>query len=194
MKGRALVYLVIAAALLIANFEKGPALYAKGTIYQVYQVTIQGTAGDRPFSRGGALFILPAGSGEDEANSGQAHFWLVSGKPSGTAGAGAIWLATHDGFYGGEEENIFAQVTTVANRLAAEFEEEWPETNANAFSISTEPDQNVVRLVTGRANLELQSNGRIEGQVELSGRSASSPTLISYTATISGTYFGERAW
>lgn len=194
MKGRALIYLAIAAALFVAYFEKRPALYAKGTIYQVYDVTIQGTADNQAFSRGGALFILPPGSDDDPETATGAHLWLVSGKPSGTAGAGAIWLATHDGFYGGQEKNVFAQVTTAANRLAAEFEEEWPTINANAFSISTDPSQNAVRLVAGRMNLELLSNGRIEGQLELLGRRTDSLNLLSYTATVSGSYFGERAW
>lgn len=195
MIGKAVIFLVIGASLLLVYLKDNPVTYADSHTVQVYEITLEGSVGNRAFKRQGALFVLPA---QSDADSGvdvpQVNFWILSGKPAGAAGEGALWLATHDGFYGGKGNEAFAQVTALGNELHALFGPENTSLNANAFSISSNRGENASQLAGGRVDLYLLLDGKIEGTVELTGINPSSQTFTSYSASISGNYAGSRTW
>lgn len=189
MKARVIIFLTVSVLLVLAYYKEKMVIYAGSPLYQVYEVTISGTVDNRPFTRGGALFIKSTdiedveGSGANEVN-----FWLVSGKPSGAAGTGAIWLATSSIFYGGSESVEFATVWAQSDAIDAQFITEGTPPNKNAFSVSANSHENAMQLIEGQASFQLQLDGQIEGTVHMVGLNTSSQLPISYTATISGTY------
>lgn len=195
MIGKALIFLVICMSLLLVYLKDNPVTYADSQTIQVYEITIEGSVGDRVFKRQGALFVIPAQNGGDPgADVSQVNFWILSGKPTGTAGLGALWLATYDGFYSGKRNETFAQVTALDNKLHAQFGPENIALNANAFSISADRGENVSQLAGGRVDLHLLLDGKIEGTVELTGLNSSSQIFTTYSASISGSYTGSRTW
>lgn len=194
MKGSILVFLAISVGLVLAYFDRKPVIYADGRTYQVYEITIDGAVGGRSFSRQAALFVNAAQVGEDPLlNLNQVNFWLVSGNPSGTAGKGAIWLASNSSFYGGDESTEFATVSVLSNELVAVFRAEGPAINANAFSLSADSTENAVQIVGGGLAIELQLNGQVQGSINITGLD-SSQTPLHYSATITGSFIGERTF
>jgi hypothetical protein len=113
MKGKVFAILLFGFILLLAYLKGKPVLYANNWSNQVYEVVIGGAVGDRPFNRSGTLFVRSGSSRPHELNTGNlVDFWLVSGKPAGIAGKGAIWLATSSIFYSGGQETLLAGVST----------------------------------------------------------------------------------
>ena len=195
MIGKAVIFLVLSVSLLLVYLKDNPVIYADSHTVQVYEITIEGSVGDRTFKRQGALFVMPAQNGGDSAaDVSQVNFWILSGKPAGPAGAGALWLATYDGFYGGKGNETFAQVTALNRELHALFGPENVALNANSFSLSADRGENASQLAGGRVDLHLLLDGKIEGTVELSGINPSSQTFTTYSASISGSYAGSRTW
>jgi hypothetical protein len=195
MIGKAVIFLAVTLALLLAYLKDNPVTYADSQTIQVFAITLEGSVGDRPFKRQGALFVIPAQAGDASGTDvSQVNFWILSGKPSGTAGAGSLWLATYDGFYSGKGNETFASVTALNNDLHALFGPEKAALNANAFSISADKGENASQLADGRVDLHLLLDGKIEGTVELLGVNSSSQMFTTYSATISGSYTGSRTW
>jgi hypothetical protein len=195
MIGKAVIFLVISISLFLAYLKDKPVTYADSQTIQVYEITLEGSVGDRPFKRQGALFVMPAQAGDDaQSAASQVNFWILSGKPAGTAGVGALWLATYDGFYSGKLNELFAQVTGLNNELHAQFGPENASLNANAFSISADRVENVNQLASGRVDIQLLLDGKIEGSVELAGYNPLSQIYTTYSATLSGSYTGSRTW
>lgn len=195
MISKAVFLLVICMSLLLVYLKDNPVTYADSHTVQVYEITLEGSVGNRAFKRQGALFVLPSQSGVDsESDVSQVNFWILSGNPAGAAGEGALWLATYDGFYGGKGNETFAQVTALDNELHALFVPENTALNANAFSISANKGENASQLANGRVDLQLLLDGKIEGAVELSGINPASQTYTTYSASISGSYTGSRTW
>jgi hypothetical protein len=194
MIGKAIVFLMISTSLLLVYLKDNPITYADSKTIQVYEITLEGSVGDRSFKRQGALFVMPAQGSPSGADASQVNFWILSGKPAGTAGAGALWLATYDGFYSGKGNETFAQVTALNNELHALFGPENTVLNANAFSISANKGANASQLADGRVDLHLLLDGRIEGSVELNGINPLSQISTTYSALISGSYTGSRTW
>lgn len=188
MVTKAFALMALMAGLFVALFGK-PALSAEGVTVQVYEVTLTGTVAERPFARTGTLLIEPA------RNGGQAHFWLVSGKPSGAAGTGAIWLASHNGFYGGRPDDTLATVVSSGSAISAYFEAESSAArNANAFSISASRAENVVQITAGQAHFQLSLDGQLTGTIDLAGLDASAQASSLYRVTVDGRFSGERTW
>lgn len=189
MKTRVLIFLTVSILFVLAYYKEKMVIYAGSPLYQVYEVTISGTVDNRPFTRGGALFIKST-SIEDVEGAGvnEVNFWLVSGKPSGAAGTGAIWLASSDVFYGGLESKEFATVWAESDAIEAHFGAEASNPNDNALSVSANQRENVVQLLEGHASFRLQLDGQVEGNLHIVGLNSSSQMPLSYAATISGTY------
>jgi hypothetical protein len=194
MKGTVLVFLAISIGLVLAYLDGKPVIYADGRTYQVYEINIDGTVGGRPFSRQAALFVNAAQLTDSASqNLNQVNFWLVSGNPSGTAGKGAIWLASNSSFYGGEESTEFATVSVLSNELVAVFRAGGPVLNANAFSLSSDSAENGVQIIEGGLAIELQLNGQVQGSINIVGLDASQ-THLQYSATLTGSFIGERTF
>lgn len=194
MQARILIYLVVTAGLLLAYFQGSSTTHAESRTYDVYEVTIQGTAGGRSFTRGGALFLTTVQAPADSGGVETVLFWLVSGKPSGTAGRGAIWLASNSGFYGIRAGDSYATVVASASELQARFAPEVGAANANAFSISANPRENGVRLVDGQLSLHLNGEGQMEGTIALVAVDDPGQMPLHYNATITGHFAGQRTW
>jgi hypothetical protein len=191
MKARVVIFLTVSVLLLLAYYKEKMVIHASSPLYQVYEVTINGTVDNRPFTRGGALFIKSTDIEDMEGDGlNKVNFWLVSGKPSGAAGTGAIWLATSGIFYGLPESAEYAAVWAQSEAIDAHFGIEGTP-NKNAFSISANQRENVVHLVEGQASFTLQLDGQIEGIVHMVGFNSSSQMPLAYTATISGTYIHD---
>ena len=192
MKARLTIFLTIGAIVVFTYFQREPTLQARDYAYQVYTVTLSGEAGGRPFERGGVLFVLPGDEGSRD-NRQPTQFRLLVGTPEGTAGTGALWLATHSGFYG-QDSGQLADVTLTDNTLWAQFPAEGLRPSANAFSISAHRAQNATHLLGGDVQLTLALDGSISGTVDLTGRDPITSSPLSYVAVLNGTYSGARSW
>ncbi|MDX1613232.1 MAG: hypothetical protein R3300_02915 [Candidatus Promineifilaceae bacterium] len=192
MKARLTIFLTIGAIVVLTYFQREPSLQASDYVYQVYTVTLTGEAGDRPFERGGVLFVLPGDEG-GQGSRQPTQFRLMVGTPDGAAGTGALWLATHSGFYG-QDSGQLADVTLTDNTLWAQFQAEGLQPSANAFSISAHRAQNADHLLGGEVQLTLALDGSIHGTVHLAGRDPITASPLSYEATLTGTYSGARSW
>jgi hypothetical protein len=195
MKGKVIVILLFGFTLLLAYLKDKPVLYANNRSYQVYEVIIGGAVGDRPFNRSGTLFVRSGSNHPEELTSGNlVDFWLVSGKPAGTAGKGAIWLATSSIFYGSGQETLLASVSAQDSVLVAEMFPEFGGGNKNAFSLSAQRAENASEISAGQVRFQLRPSGHIEGSLNLTGFNPDSQSFLVYEATISGQYVGEQSW
>lgn len=191
MKARVFIYLVVTIGLLITSLdienigESAPT--APAVERQVYEVTIEGTVGNLPFSREGSLFLTNAKSGETAEGQNRVNLWLVSGDPRRRGEHGAIMLATCNRFYVNGSQIDLAP--TIARNFAidAHFSEE-VEQNANAFSFNGLSFESLTKISYGDIHVELLPGGEISGLVALTGVNPETGQVVTYVADFYGHY------
>lgn len=195
MKARVFIYLVVAIGLLITTLdientgESAPTTpLAKR---QIFEVTIEGTVGNLPFSRRGSLFLVNSTAAEITEGNNRINAWLVSGDPQKRGEQGAIMLATNNRFYVNGSIVDFAPVVTRNFAIDAHFGEE-RELNANAFSFNGLTFETLSKIEGGDLHIELLADGDIEGTVFLTGLNPENGQIISYTADFHGRYLATQ--
>ncbi len=195
MKARVFLYLVIAIGLLVTTLdienigESAPTI--RQTNRQIYEVTIEGTVGNLPFSREGSLFLVNSKTAELAEGQNRINAWLISGDPQKRGEQGAIMLATNNRFYVNGSHVDFA--STVAKNFAidAHFNEE-DELNANAFSFNGLAFESLSKILAGDLHIELLPGGEIAGTVVLTGLNPETGQIVSYAADFHGHYLATQ--
>jgi hypothetical protein len=195
MKARVFIYLVVAIGLLITTLdientgESAPT--APMVARQIYEVTIEGTVGNLPFSREGSLFLVNTKAADTAVGQNRINVWLVSGDPNRRGEQGAIMLATNNRFYVNDSRTDFAP--TIARNFAidAHFGEE-AETNANGFSFNGVAFETLSKIMFGDLHIELLRGGEIAGTVILTGLNPETGQVVEYRANFHGHYLATQ--
>lgn len=195
MKARVFIYLVVTIGLLITTLdientgESAPP--TPDLNRQIYEVTIEGSVGNLPFSREGSIFIDSTKTADTPEGKNRINLWLVSGDPRRRGEHGAILLATNNRYYVNGSNIDFAQTTALNFKIDAIFDEEL-ETNTNAFSFNGITFEALTKITTGHLQVELLPGGEISGTVILTGINPETGQVIGYTADFHGHYLSTR--
>lgn len=195
MKARVFIYLVVAIGLLVTTLdienigESAPS--EPMAERQIYEVMIEGTVGNLPFSRAGSLFLVTSKPNEMTNGQNRINVWLVSGDPQKRGEQGAIMLATNNRFYVNGSLVDFSP--TVARNFAidARFTEE-AEQNANAFSFNGVTFESLSKILAGDLHIDLLAGGEISGTVTLTGLNPTTGQVVDYTADFYGHYLATQ--
>ncbi|MFZ0547727.1 MAG: hypothetical protein WAM60_19930 [Candidatus Promineifilaceae bacterium] len=195
MKARVFIYLVVSIGLLITALDientGESAAPPKTANRQVYQVTIEGSVGNVPFSREGSLFLVSAKAGEQAQGLNRINFWLVSSDPRKRGEQGAIMLATSSQFYINDSQVDFASTHNLNFAIDAHFDEEVIP-NPNAFSFNGLTFETLSKINVGDVHLDLLKGGEIAGTVVLTGINLETQQAVHYTAVLHGHYLGNQ--
>jgi hypothetical protein len=195
MKARVFIYLVVTIGLLITTLdientgESAPP--APAVNRQIYEVTIEGSVGNLPFSREGSIFIDNTNTADTLDGKNRINLWLVSGDPRRRSEQGAVLLATNNRYYLNGSKIDFAPTTAVNFTIDAIFGEEL-ETNMNAFSFNGVTFESLSKIMTGHLQVKLLPGGEISGTVILTGINPESGQVIGYTADFHGHYVATQ--
>jgi hypothetical protein len=195
MKARVFIYLLVTIGLLITSLdinETGESAAPPPTANrQIYEVTIEGTVGNLPFSREGSLFLVNTKTGETAANQNRINIWLVSGDPRRRGEQGAITLATSSRFYTNDIPVDFAPTIAKNFAIDAHFGEEVTP-NANAFSFNGLAFETLSKIASGDLHLDLLPNGEISGTAVLTGINPDTGQVVIYVAAFHGHYLATQ--
>lgn len=195
MRARVFIYLVVAIGLLVTTLdientgESAPLPPMANR--QIFEVTIEGTVGNLPFSREGSLFLVSTPVKETAVGQNRINLWLVSGDPRRRGEQGAISLATNSRFFVNGLPVDFASTTAKNFAIDAHFSEELTP-NANAFSFNGLAFETLSKINAGDLHLDLLPNGEIAGTVVLTGTNPETGQVISYTAELHGHYLATQ--
>jgi hypothetical protein len=197
MKARVFIYLVVAIGLMITTLDietptPGESAAPPPTFNrQIYEVTIEGTVGNLPFSREGSLFIDNTKTADTPEGLNRINLWLVSGDPTRRGEQGAITLATSNRFYVNGSKIDFAATSALNFAIDAFFSEE-VEINKNAFSFNGVNFETLSKILIGQMHVELLQGGEVEGTVILTGSSLETGQILGYTADFYGHYLASQ--
>jgi hypothetical protein len=195
MKARVFIYLVVTIGLLITTLDienTGESAPAAPTVNrQIYEVTIEGTVGNLPFTRNGSLFLDTLKSGKPAEGSNRINLWLVSGDPNQRGDQGAIMLATCNRFYVNGSQIDFAPVMAKNFTIDAYFGEE-VNTNSNGFSFNGVTSETFSKIIIGHIHIELLPGGEVTGTVNLTGLNPETGQVIGYNAGFHGQYLATQ--
>lgn len=195
MKARVFIYLVVSIGLLITALdientgESAPPTPVVNR--QIYDVTIEGSVGNLPFSRKGSIFIDSTSTADTPEGKNRINLWLVSGDPRRRGEQGAILLATNNRYYVNGSNIDFAPTSAINFTIDAFFDEEL-ETNTNAFSFNGLTFESLSKIMAGSLHVNLLPGGEISGTVVLTGINPETGQVIGYTADFHGQYLAPQ--